>query len=91
MGDGQCGVYLATARFNHACPPASNVAYSFKGARQDITLRMTKDVRAGTELTLTYATCKVMLYRNWGFVCSCGGCTPLGQEELAFINTPPTW
>ncbi|KAK7914300.1 hypothetical protein PG985_012003 [Apiospora marii] len=87
VGAGQAGIFLVAARFNHACNPRNNVSYKFDnkhdGGKRRITFTMTRDVPAGTELTITYGSCREELYCQWGFVCQCGGCVPLSDEDVA--------
>ncbi|KAI0837201.1 SET domain-containing protein [Hypoxylon sp. FL0890] len=79
-------VYLIASRFNHACPPLNSVGNRVVGGRV-MEFRMKRDVPAGTELTIAYGPLSPWhLYRMWGFRCSCGGCTPLTDEEVAQIE-----
>ncbi|KAI1136092.1 SET domain-containing protein [Hypoxylon sp. FL0543] len=79
-------VYIIASRFNHACPPSNSVGNRVTGGRV-MEFRMKRDVPAGTELTIAYGRLSpLQLYRMWGFRCSCGGCTPITDEEIAQIE-----
>ncbi|KAK7962687.1 uncharacterized protein PG986_003512 [Apiospora aurea] len=83
-----------TNRFNHSCCPRNTVSYKFDEdgdhGKRRIIFTMTQDVAAGTELTITYASCREELYSQWGFVCSCG-CVPLSDEEVARLAPGTNW
>ncbi|KAK8104252.1 uncharacterized protein PG998_011285 [Apiospora kogelbergensis] len=91
VGEGQAAIYLVAARFNHACRPRNNVMYRFDHEKRRIILTTTKDVDAGTELTITYGSSREEFYAQWGFVCKCGGCVPLSDEEIARLTPGTDW
>ncbi|KAK8075204.1 hypothetical protein PG997_009867 [Apiospora hydei] len=94
VGGGQAGIFLVAARFNHSCSPRNTVSYKFDEdgdhGKRRIIFTMTQDVAAGTELTITYASCREELYSQWGFVCGCG-CVPLSDEEVARLAPGTNW
>ncbi|KAK8851901.1 hypothetical protein PGQ11_014380 [Apiospora arundinis] len=91
VGEGQGGIYLVAARFNHACSPRNNVSYRFDHEKRRIMFTMTHDVAAGTELTITYGSSREELFAQWGFVCRCGGCVPLSDEEVLRLSPGTDW
>ncbi|KAK8072031.1 set 5 [Apiospora saccharicola] len=94
VGGGQAGIFLVAARFNHACANRNNVSYKFnddKNGKRRITFETTKHIPAGTELTITYGSCPEELYSQWGFVCMCGGCKPLSDEDVARLASGINW
>ncbi|KAK8000339.1 hypothetical protein PG990_012939 [Apiospora arundinis] len=91
VGEGQGGIYLVAARFNHACSPRNNVSYKFDHEKRRIMFTMTHDVAAGTELTITYGSSREELFAQWGFVCRCGGCVPLSDEEVLRLSPGADW
>ncbi|KAK8043597.1 hypothetical protein PG993_006027 [Apiospora rasikravindrae] len=96
VGGGQAGIFLVAARFNHACSPRNTVSYKFDNDadnhhdKRRIIFTMSQDVAAGTELTITYASCREELYSQWGFLCGCG-CIPLSDEEVARLAPGTNW
>ncbi|KAK8061523.1 hypothetical protein PG994_007889 [Apiospora phragmitis] len=88
VGEGQAGIFLVAARFNHACSPRNSISYKFDHhhGKRRIIFTMSQDVAAGTELTITYASSPDDLFAQWGFVCKCGGCVPLSDEEVARLS-----
>ncbi|XXH05695.1 hypothetical protein Hte_012130 [Hypoxylon texense] len=82
---GSC-IYLIAARFNHACGPVKSV--DFRIAYDDvIKLTMSKDVPAGTELTISYGPISPTgLYSMWGFRCKCGGCRSITDKEVEKLD-----
>ena len=80
---GGIAIFEIASRFNHACPSVRNVQYVFDAQREVLTLTICQDVvSAGTELSITYGGSTVDLYSTYGFRCSCGGCTPLTDEDI---------
>ena len=65
--------------------------YRFDHEKRRIILTTTKDVDAGTELTITYGSSREEFYAQWGFVCKCGGCVPLSDEEIARLTPGTDW
>ncbi|CAJ2500240.1 Uu.00g030930.m01.CDS01 [Anthostomella pinea] len=82
-------LFLLGSRFNHACRSRNNVEYriDLKGL---ICFTTKKTVPAGTELTIRYAAQSYDLFRAWGFRCTCGGCTPITDEEIMEIKMKGT-
>lgn len=84
---GGIGIFAIAARFNHACAPVRNVRYAFDGEREVIKLTVCQDeVSAGTELLINYGGSPADLYTTYGFVCSCGGCSSLTEEDIRIMK-----
>lgn len=76
-------VFASASRFNHACKPARNIEYAVNGETGVITFKVCLDViPAGTELTVNYGGSPAQLYRNFGFICRCGGCDSLTDDDI---------
>ncbi|GAB1310222.1 hypothetical protein MFIFM68171_00432 [Madurella fahalii] len=76
-------IFATASRFNHACKPARNVKYVIDGETGVVTLTVCKDViPAGTELTVNYGGSPAQLYRDFGFICKCGGCGSLTGDDI---------
>lgn len=79
-------IYMIASRFNHTCQGTQSVEYRVVKNRV-MEFRMTKDVPAGMELTISYGPLSPQqLYTMWGFRCACGGCRPLTDEEVARLD-----
>ncbi|KAI1489767.1 hypothetical protein F5X96DRAFT_695490 [Biscogniauxia mediterranea] len=76
-------LFLVASRFNHACPPRSNVEYWFDRSRRSMAFAARRDVPAAAELTITYSRSPLELYGVWGFRCVCGACRPLSDADCA--------
>ncbi|GAA5875535.1 hypothetical protein JCM16303_000660 [Sporobolomyces ruberrimus] len=84
-GGRKAGIFLNGARFNHSCTPNCHRAWDEQnGVEWFIAM---EDIKAGTELTISYAEVRVpkeqrqnTLQRHFGFVCTCKACS-LGPEE----------
>ena len=84
---GGIAIFEIASRFNHACPSVRNVQYVFDAQRGVLSLTICQDVvSAGTELSLTYGGATVDIYSTYGFRCSCGGCTPLTDEDIRMMK-----
>ncbi|KAK4129375.1 hypothetical protein N657DRAFT_677011 [Parathielavia appendiculata] len=80
---GGIAIFEIASRFNHACPSVRNVQYVYDDEEGVIELIICKDmVPAGAELRISYGGSPIELYRTYGFRCSCGGCTPLTDEDI---------
>jgi hypothetical protein len=44
-------------------------------------------VPAGAELRISYGGTPIDLYTTYGFRCSCGGCTPLTDEDIRRLES----
>ena len=57
--------------------------YAFDDEREVISLTVCREaVPAGAELCISYGGSPAELYSTYGFRCSCGGCTPLTDEDI---------
>ncbi len=45
-----------------------------------------KDVSAGEELLISYGVSTPLLYRIFGFRCTCTGCIPLTDHEVEYMH-----
>ncbi len=80
---GGIAIFEIASRFNHACVAARNVQYVFDNERGVLSLTICQDVvPADTELSISYGGSTIGLYSTYGFRCSCGGCTPLTDEDI---------
>lgn len=91
LGPCRNSVFLTAARFNHACKTRNNVAYVYDRHRDVIIFSTNRDVQSGEELTIDYGKGPVELYVEYGFMCRCGGCTPLTDAQLASLKNPIRW
>lgn len=46
----------------------------------------TRDILAGEELTITYGGRPIELYVRYGFICKCGGCESLTDDDIKRYN-----
>ncbi|KAI8943141.1 hypothetical protein NX059_001171 [Plenodomus lindquistii] len=86
--DKGAAVFPHAARFNHACNP--NACFTWNKGIGKETIHIMNDVKAGTEITLSYCD---MLHnkklRSWelkhyGFVCDCPACAGDEDDESSF-------
>ncbi|KAH8899460.1 SET domain-containing protein [Thozetella sp. PMI_491] len=82
---GGIAIFWVASRFNHACAPVRNVRYSVDKV-EGICMWAEKDIAPGEEMLVSYGTCPDHLYRIFGFICTCGGCTPLTQDEVDLLE-----
>lgn len=83
---GGIAIFTIASRFNHACQSVRNVQYAFDSQQGVLSLTICQDVvPAGTELLLNYGSSPVELYLTFGFVCECGGCDSLTQEDIKML------
>jgi SET domain len=80
IGDG-AAIFKQASRINHSCVP--NASYHWAPHNQVMQIRVTKDVDAGSEITICYIDpCnptnirKNMLFTSYGFKCDCPACGP---------------
>ncbi|KAI1879968.1 hypothetical protein JX265_001589 [Neoarthrinium moseri] len=90
-GPREAGVFLVAARFNHACKPKDNILYVYDQRHKAIVFSAARDILAGEELTITYGKGPRELYLEYGFICKCGGCTSLTDEQIAAMHAPIDW
>ena len=84
---GGIAIFKIASRFNHACPPVRNVQYEFDEERGEIVFMVCHDeIPVGTELLINYGGSPEELYRTYGFICRCGGCKSLTEEELRILR-----
>ena len=81
-------MFPIAARFNHACRPRSNVDYHFD---EDtcllvLSVRSEEGVAANTELTIDYYKSPLALFQWHEFLCECGACEPLIEEEIQSVQ-----
>ncbi|CCC09226.1 hypothetical protein SMACR_04985 [Sordaria macrospora] len=83
-------VYNVASRLNHACQPVANVRFDF-GYQFDmnaenadvIKMIISRKVKAGSELFISYGGSPMSLYERYGFRCCCGGCEGVSDVDLA--------
>jgi hypothetical protein len=80
------GVFEIASRFNHACKPKLNVMYHFDQRRDVMVFSVTKDVKAGEELLVSYGAQPMQLYQTYGFRCQCGGCRGVTDAEIEAVD-----
>ena len=73
------GLYLQAAAINHSCDP--NACQSFHEETKALSIRATKDIQPGEEITITYIDIgkptswrRRELRKTYGFVCMCHRC-----------------
>ncbi|KAK0634406.1 hypothetical protein B0T17DRAFT_513273 [Bombardia bombarda] len=86
-GMGYMGLFPRIARINHACHPSAYFRFDQHSLKS--TIRAFRDIDAGEEITISYATFGLtraerqhILHLNWGFECDCSLCTA-PQDEIA--------
>ena len=74
------GLYLQAAAINHSCDP--NACQSFHEESKALSIRATKDIQPGEEITITYIDIgkptswrRRELRETYGFVCMCSRCS----------------
>jgi len=82
------GLFLKISRFNHSCDPTGEFRWNKARGRQEI--RAVRDIKAGTELTISYFTYQIavlsqaerrqFLWDHYGFPCDCTPCSLQGEE-----------
>ncbi|KAH6665336.1 hypothetical protein F5X68DRAFT_250152 [Plectosphaerella plurivora] len=77
------GVFLAAARFNHACSARCSVKYAYDLTEDVMTFTIGRrgGVEAGEELTVCYGKDRDMLLEQYGFDCTCGACDSVLREK----------
>ena len=76
------GLWCRAAYCNHSCLPNAEKSISAEGV---LTLRATRDIKEGEEITISYgeyvdqAEKQQALYRIWGFKCDCPVCEAESQ------------
>lgn len=84
---GIIGVYNAASRLNHACSWVANIDYTFDANNSDaIVLNVSKLVKAGSELFISYGGSPLSLYERYGFRCCCGGCKGVSDQHLTILK-----
>lgn len=68
------GIFPKCSRFNHACHPYSTCTYRWDKERQMLVVTMLTNVKAGTELTISYGGSSNMIQQHYGFWCDCPKC-----------------
>ncbi|KAL0465390.1 hypothetical protein QR685DRAFT_508115 [Neurospora intermedia] len=80
-------VYNVTSRLNHACRSVANVLFDFDFPDpESITLTISKPVKAGSELFISYGGSPLSLYERYGFRCCCGGCEGVTDQDIAIMK-----
>ncbi|KAK3500815.1 hypothetical protein B0T13DRAFT_527180 [Neurospora crassa] len=80
-------VYNVTSRLNHACRSVANVLFDFDFQDPEcITLTVSKPVKAGSELFISYGGSPLSLYERYGFRCCCGGCEGVTDQDIAIMK-----
>ncbi|EGO51657.1 hypothetical protein NEUTE1DRAFT_54310 [Neurospora tetrasperma FGSC 2508] len=80
-------VYNVTSRLNHACRSVANVLFDFDFQDpESITLTISKPVKAGSELFISYGGSPLSLYERYGFRCCCGGCEGVTDQDIAIMK-----
>lgn len=80
-------VFEIASRFNHACQPVRNIQYVFDSERGVLSLTVCQEViPAGAELLINYGGSPAELYRTYGFICRCGGCSSLTDQEIKMLR-----
>ena len=82
------GVFLVSARLNHACVP--NCQHTFNVKRGEMTIHAVRDVAEGEELTICYtetqpsAGRRALTKKHFGFECVCEVCSlPAAELRLS--------
>ncbi|KAK3388892.1 hypothetical protein B0T20DRAFT_456903 [Sordaria brevicollis] len=84
---GIVAVHNVTSRLNHACQPVANVKFDHDAKNMDaIILTMTKPVKAGSELFISYGGPPLSLYERYGFRCCCGGCKGVSDQDISIMQ-----
>lgn len=84
---GLISVYNVASRLNHACLPIANVIFDFDTKNDGaIVLKMSKPVKAGSELFISYGGSPMSLYERYGFRCCCGGCEGVSDQEISIMK-----
>ncbi|KAK6219401.1 hypothetical protein LQW54_002133 [Pestalotiopsis sp. IQ-011] len=83
-----CGVFVTASKFNNACGSKKNVAYVYDDRHDCMVFTVEKDIEAGEELFITYGKDPKTLYKQYGFVCRCGGCASLTEAQVEKIKNP---
>lgn len=87
---GGAAIFPNAARFNHSCHPNAN--FSWNPAIQKETIHITKEVKAGEEITLSYCdmthekAARAWELKHYGFVCDCPACTEDIDLPETFAN-----
>ena len=87
MDDGEHGIFLEAARFNHPCLP--NAHFSWNTITQQLTIHAVVDIPYHTEIFLNYRPesffkttlqRKNELQKDYRFDCNCLACQPASQQ-----------
>lgn len=80
---GIISVFNVASRLNHACPPVANILYDFDAQNGDaIKMTISRQVKAGSELFISYGGSPMSLYERYGFRCCCGGCEGVSDVDI---------
>lgn len=85
----QSGLFVISARLNHACSPANNVEFHYDQALGCLVLTVSAEIiPAGKEITTCYGPNRspFRLWDQYGFQCRCGACPGISDEELRKIE-----
>lgn len=86
------GVFLTASKFNHACRPKNNVAYTYDKRHDCMVFTIERDVEAGDELYITYGKDPETLLDHYGFVCRCGACSFKPAKQVhQIVNSEWPW
>lgn len=83
------GIFGVAARFNHACCPSNNVAFTYDNELGCMVFVVCKEyILPGEELTICYGDSLTprLLYEWYGFRCSCGTCDGLGEDSAVGLK-----
>ncbi|ETS81942.1 hypothetical protein PFICI_06944 [Pestalotiopsis fici W106-1] len=80
------GVFLTASKFNHACVPNNNVAYTYDKQHDCMVFTVERDIEAGDELFITYGKDPEDLFKQYGFICRCRSCQSLTHKQIEKIR-----
>lgn len=76
---GRNGIFRIACRFNHSCHP--QVVYHYNRTKKELVLSTRYFIRSGEEIFISYGQGPETLLLHYGFLCSCGSCSPTEYRE----------
>ncbi|RDL31091.1 uncharacterized protein BP5553_09880 [Venustampulla echinocandica] len=91
ISNAQCGIFLKSSRFNHACHPYATCSYRWDEEKNQMVTRSVMSIKKGQEITIAYSRNPSALHFNYGFWCDCPGCPEPKKAKAAAQRISGEW